>query len=68
MKNFICIVLLFLYTTVAFAYEKDSLSIRLTKMMENKEYYSQNKEGNIQKLKQVLAISIKKQRDYNPPS
>ena len=56
MKNFICLVLLSLYAATGFAREMDSLSIRLTKMMENKEYYSQNKEENIQKLKQVLTI------------
>ena len=56
MKYFICLVLLFSYAAPGFAREMDSLSIRMTKMMENKEYFSQNKEDNIQKLKQILTI------------
>ncbi|GHT48726.1 hypothetical protein FACS189440_13010 [Bacteroidia bacterium] len=40
----------------SFANDKDSVSVRLNKVMDNKEKYIKNKEQNIQKFKQVLTI------------
>jgi cell division protein FtsB len=56
MKNGIVLLLLFFNLTESFAIDKDSLFIRLNKVMDNKEYYIKNKEQNIQKFKQVLTV------------
>ncbi|GHV56508.1 hypothetical protein FACS1894182_03210 [Bacteroidia bacterium] len=58
MKNVWLIVLLLLNTAGArAATEKDSLFIRLNKVMDNKEYYVINKEQNIRNLKQLFTVS-----------
>ncbi|MDR0541802.1 MAG: DUF6377 domain-containing protein [Dysgonamonadaceae bacterium] len=58
MKNLRLIALLLLHSTgIWAAREKDSLFIRLNKVMDNKEYYAMNKEQNIQNLKQMFVLS-----------
>jgi cell division protein FtsB len=58
MKNGCLLVIVLLLNTMGAvqANEKDSLFIRLNKVMDNKEYYVINKEQNIRNLKQMFVI------------
>jgi len=65
MKVFFIIILFFSFLTKAFAGEKDSLLIRLNKIMDNKEYYVKDREQNIQQIKQTLnANHLTSERRY----
>lgn len=54
---YIFVLLFFLNSSGVFAGEKDSILIRLDKVLDNKEYYVINKEQNIRNLKQMFVIS-----------
>ncbi|MDR3061013.1 MAG: DUF6377 domain-containing protein [Dysgonamonadaceae bacterium] len=64
--NYVLVVLLFLSSLGVFANEKDSILIRLNKVLDNKEYYVINKEQNIRNLKQMFVIgSLSPRQEYD---
>jgi len=66
MKNIRLIVLVLLISVSAWANEKDSLFIRLNKVLDNKEFYVINKEQNIRNLKQMFNInSLLPRQEYD---
>jgi len=68
MKNIWMLVFVCLIPVNAWTNEKDSVFIRLEKVLDDKEYYVINKEKNIRNLKQMFAIdflSLKQKYDIN---
>ena len=66
MKAFFLTVLLFASVMEVSAEERDSLLLRLDKIMNNKEYYVKNREINIQQIKQTLTSNrLSAERRYD---